>query len=123
MLARFSERVGGSSGIPHGMTSLPQALKWQLETCKCYSFRCIECSGIDIALMQIVRASNEKREHRLWVHAILERSEEKYAYYPLVRELQFDAERHHQYFRMLITLLTATAQNEIKSKDPRYRPY
>ena len=33
MLARFSERVGGPGGIPHGMTSFPQALKWQLATC------------------------------------------------------------------------------------------
>ena len=41
-----------------------------------------------------------------------------------MRELQLDAENHHQlaYFRMLINLLTATAQNEIKKSDLRYRP-
>ena len=49
MLARFSERAGGSAGIPHGMTSFPQALKWQLETCKFYSVISIDCSGIAIA--------------------------------------------------------------------------
>ena len=41
--------------------------------------------------MQIVRASQEMREHRFWVHEILRR-EEKGAYYHLKRELQFDAE-------------------------------
>ena len=39
------------------------------------------------------------------------------------KKLQFDAEKHHQYFRMLINLLIAIAQNEIKSSDPRNRPY
>ena len=29
MLTRFSKRVGGSSGIPHGTTSFSQALEWQ----------------------------------------------------------------------------------------------
>ena len=33
MLARFSERLGGPGGMPHDMTSFPQALKWQLATC------------------------------------------------------------------------------------------
>ena len=51
-------------------------------------------------IMKIVRASQEKREHRFWVHEILRRREEKGAYYNLVRELQLDAEKHHQYFRM-----------------------
>ena len=60
-------------------------------------------------IMQIDRAT-----HIFWVREILRRREEKGAY--LVRELQLDAENHHQlaYFRMLINLLTATAQNEIK---------
>ena len=60
-------------------------------------------------IMQIVRAT-----HIFWVREILRRREEKGAY--LVRELQLDPENHHQlpYFRMLINLLTATAQNEIK---------
>ena len=38
------------------------------------------------------------------------------------KKLQFDAEKHHQYFRMLINLLIAIALNEIKSSDPRNRP-
>ena len=60
-------------------------------------------------IMLIVRDT-----HIFWVREILRRREEKGAY--LVRELQLDVENHHQlaYFRMLINLLTATAQNEIK---------
>ena len=45
MLAHFRERVGGSSGITHSMTSSPQALKWQLETCKCFSVISIESAN------------------------------------------------------------------------------
>ena len=88
----------------------------------CYKYRMQRnCHRI----MQIVRASKEKREHRFnfWMHEILRRIEKKDAYYHLVRELQFDAKKHHQYFRMLIKFLSATDQNEIKSNDPRYRPY
>ena len=109
MLARFSERVGGSSGIPHGVTSFPQALKWQLEVWNmqmllCYKYRMQRNRH---RIMQIVRAT-----HIFWVREILRRREEKGAY--LVTELQLDAENHHllAYFRMLINLLTATAQNE-----------
>ena len=62
-------------------------------------------------IMQIVRAT-----HIFWVREILRRREEKGAYLVHMRELQLDPENHHQlaYFRMLINLLTATAQNEIK---------
>ena len=106
MVARFSERVGGSSGIPHGVTSFPQALKWQLEVWNmqmllCYKYRMQRNRH---HIMQIVGAT-----HIFWVREILRKREEKGAY--LVSELQFDAENHHQlaYFRMLINLLTATA--------------
>ena len=111
MLARFRERVRGSSGIPHGVTSFPQALKWKVEVWNmqmslCYKYRMQRNRH---RIMQIVRAT-----HIFWVREILRRREEKSAY--LVRELQLDPENHHQlaYFRMLINLLTATAQNEIK---------
>ena len=111
MPARFSGRVGGSSGIPHGVTSFPQALKWKVKVWNmqmllCYKYRMQRNRH---RIMQIVRAT-----HIFWVREILRRREEKGAY--LVGELQLDPENHHQlaYFRMLINLLTATAQNEIK---------
>ena len=74
------------------MTSFPQALKWQLETLQtllCYKYRMQRNRH---RIMQMVRASQEKREHRFWVHEILRRRLEKGAYYHLERELQSDAE-------------------------------
>ena len=41
-----------------------------------------------------------QRRRRWWVHPILQLRREHGAYYRLVRELQLDNERFHQYFRM-----------------------
>ena len=41
-----------------------------------------------------------QRTHRWWVHDILKKRKEHGAYYHLVKELNMDAERFQQYFRV-----------------------
>ena len=74
MLVRFSERVGGSSGITHGMT-----LEWQSSAC------CDHCT--------LLLPPPYSRTHCGQVRQLTTRR---------------------------INLLTPTAQNEIKSNQPRY---
>ncbi|KAL8565422.1 hypothetical protein ACOMHN_029115 [Nucella lapillus] len=42
----------------------------------------------------------QKRRHRWWVHAILEKRRQYGTYHHLVQELQLDGERFQQYFRL-----------------------
>ena len=53
-----------------------------------------------LCVMQLMILSSRKRRHRFWVHEILRKRKEHGAFCYLVRELQLDAERHHEYFRM-----------------------
>ena len=67
-----------------------ELFSWESYLCAKSSKQCMQRNRHRI--LQRVRASQEKREHRFWVHEILRRREEKGAYYHMVRELQFDAE-------------------------------
>ncbi|KAL8612112.1 hypothetical protein ACOMHN_013991 [Nucella lapillus] len=42
----------------------------------------------------------QKRQHRWWVHAILEKRRQYGTYHHLVQELQLDGEMFQQYFRL-----------------------
>ena len=57
-----------------------------------------------IALLSLLlkekKKRSKKRKHRFWVHAINTRRQEQGAYHNLVRELELDANRYQQYFRM-----------------------
>ena len=49
-------------------------------------------------LLQLRR--KKKRKHRFWVHEMLQKRKEHGVYHHLVKELELDQERFHQYFRM-----------------------
>ena len=50
--------------------------------------------------MQLMILSSRMRRHRFWVHEILRKRKEHGVFCHLVKELQLDADRHHEYFRM-----------------------
>ena len=54
----------------------------------------------DFFLMALgLAARNKQRQHRFWVHSILQKRKIHGACHHLVKELQLEAERFHEYFR------------------------
>ena len=51
-------------------------------------------------LMMAMSVLEQKRKHRFWVHDIIQKKKEFGVYYHLVRELEIDSEKFHEYFRM-----------------------
>ena len=54
-------------------------------------------------LVLVVRAMldrKKRRKHRWWVHGLLQKRKEYGVFYHLVKELNLDAERFQQYFRL-----------------------
>ena len=56
--------------------------------------------GILTVLLQKREQTNTKRRHRFWVHEILKGRIEQGAFNNLVRELELDRNKYHEYFRM-----------------------
>ena len=69
-------------------------------------------------LLKKRRTATAKRKHRFWVHDIIKGREERGVYNNLVRELELDARKYHEYFRMspakLEYILTLVMNDNIK---------
>ena len=53
-----------------------------------------------VQTLQLMLLADKKRRHRFWVHDILQKRKEHGIYHHVVRELESDRDKYHEYFRM-----------------------